>query len=88
MNDQDKINRAKYAEELKNNPLLAEAFTALKAGYFEKLTKVKKRFRYERELKQIHESMQNLIRLENYIDRCIAEARVVEEKAKRKALDI
>lgn len=88
MTDQDKINRAIQAKELKNNPLLNEAFTALKAGYFEKLTKVKKRFRYERELKQIHESMQNLIRLEAYIDRCIAEARVVEEKEKRKHLDI
>ena len=38
MTDQDKINRAKWAEDLKGNPLLNEIMTALKVGYFEQKT--------------------------------------------------
>lgn len=79
----------KWAEELKRNPLLNEAFTYIKAGHFEKLTKVKKRFRYERELKRIHDDMQALIRLENYIESVISQGKVVEDKKKRrKPVDI
>ena len=77
MKNQQKINKGQQAQALKENPLLAEVFTALKAGYFDKLTKVKKGDRYEAELTDIHESMQNLIRIEAYIDRCIGDAKVV-----------
>ena len=72
-----KINKGQQAQALRDNQLLVEVFTALKAGYFDKLTKVKKGERYEEELKDIHESMQNLIRIEAYIDRCIDGAKVV-----------
>jgi hypothetical protein len=75
--NQRKINKGQQAQALRDNPLLTEVFTALKAGYFDKLTKVKKGERYEEELKDIHESMQNLIRMEAYIDRCIGDAKVV-----------
>lgn len=59
------------------NPLLAEVFTALKAGYFDQLTQVKKGDGYQEKLANIHESMQNLIRIEAYIDRCIGAAKVI-----------
>tara|TARA_R110002074_G_scaffold121968_1_gene256512 strand:- start:29160 stop:29378 length:219 start_codon:yes stop_codon:yes gene_type:complete len=62
---------------LRSNPLLAEVFTALKAGYFDKLTKIKKGDGYQAELVEIHESMQNLTRIEAYIDRCIGDAKVI-----------
>lgn len=70
-----------WANELKRNPLLNEVFTALKAGYFDKMTKVKKSEGYESQLKDIHESMQNLIRLEAYIDKCIAQGRVLQKRS-------
>lgn len=89
MTDQDKINRAKWAEDLKGNPLLNEIMTALKVGYFEKLCKVKKGSGYEDELKDVHESMQNLIRFENYIDRCISAKKVVEQNQQaKKPIDV
>lgn len=75
--NQAKIAKGKHAEALRSNPLLNEIFTALKAGYFEKLTKVSKGEGYLEELASIHESMQNLTRIEAYIDRCIGDAKVV-----------
>lgn len=75
--NQIKINKGQQAEALRSNPLLAEVFTALKAGYFDKLSKVKKGDGYQSELVDIHESMQNLMRIEAYIDRCIGEAKVI-----------
>lgn len=75
--NQQKINKAKFAEELKANPLLNEVFTALKAGYVDKLVKVKKGEGYQEQLVSVHESMQNLLLIEAYIDRCIGEAKVV-----------
>lgn len=71
------MNRAAHAQALRDNPFFAEIFTALKAGYFDKLTKVKKGDGYEQELVSIHESMSNLTIIEAYIDRCIGEAKVI-----------
>lgn len=68
---------------MRSNPLLAEVFTALKAGYFDKLTKVKKGSEYQAELIDIHESMQNLMRIEAYIDRCIGDAKVIVNENKQ-----
>lgn len=56
--------------------------TELKALYFDKLTKVKKSSQndYLGELADIHDSMQNLIRIEAYIEKCIAAGKVVRNK--------
>ena len=81
--NQNKITKGQQAEALRSNPLLAEVFTALKAGYFDKLTKVNKGDGYLEELANIHESMQNLTRIEAYIDRCIGEAKVVVNDSKQ-----
>lgn len=86
MSDQEKKNKAIQANQLKENPLLNEIFVSLKASYLEKLTKVKKGRHYEDELKDIHDSLQNLIRIEAYIDRCITSGRVVDIEQKRKGL--
>lgn len=83
MNDQDKINRAKYADDLKRNPLLQEALTAMKAACFEEFRSTKKRWRFERKLKETWETMKAMERFERYIDRCVAEGKVVEEKKQR-----
>lgn len=81
------MNKAKWAEDLKANPLLNEVFTALKAGYFEKLIKVSKGDGYEDQLKDIHESMQNLTRIENYITRCINNSKVVLDRNDKPDVD-
>lgn len=63
--------------------------TELKALYFDKLTKVKKSSQdnYLGELADIHDSMQNLIRIEAYIDKCISAGKVVRNKEQRPAVD-
>lgn len=88
MTPQQKLDRMHHANQLKANPVLAEVFTYLKAGYFEKLAKVKKGRGYEEDLKDIHESMQNLIRIENYIDRCVAEGKAVQAKKGKGPIDV
>lgn len=73
------------AQALKENLLFREIMTELKAMYFEKLTKVKKDSsdNYLLELSDIHDSMQNLTRIESYIDRCIVAGKVVRNKGQR-----
>lgn len=85
--NQEKITKGKQAQELRSNPLLIEVFTALKAGYFDKLIKIKKGDDYERELKDVHESMQNLLRIEAYIDRCISGSKVVKNNLNQPDVD-
>lgn len=83
MNDQDKRNRAVYARELQANPFLSEIFITLKAKYLQKLTAIKKGKSYEKELCDVHDSLQNLQRLEAFIDRCVADGKIVDEKERR-----
>lgn len=83
---QEKITKGAQAQELRSNPLLNEVFTALKAGYFDKLTKIKKGDNYDRDLRYVHESMQNLQLIEAYIDRCISNSKVVMNE--RNKIDI
>jgi hypothetical protein len=83
---QDKITKGKQAQELLSNPLFNEIFTAIKAGYFEKLINIKKGDDYARDLKDVHESMQNLRMIEAYIDRCISSEKVVMNE--RNKIDI
>ena len=84
MTDQDKRNKAVYAKELQANPLMNEIFLALKYKYLSKLTKITKGKHYEKRLADVHDSLQNLQRLEAYIERCVADGKVVEEKERRK----
>jgi hypothetical protein len=85
--NQEKITKGNQAQELRSNPFLSEVFTALKAGYFDKLIKIKKGDDYERELKDVHESMQNLLRIEAYIDRCISGSKVVKNNLNQPDVD-
>lgn len=80
--EQEIRNAAEYARQLKENPLLASMFTYLKASYVEKLTKIKKGKHYEAQLTDVHDSLQNLMRIEGYIQKCINDGKVLEAKAK------
>ena len=82
--EQQDLNNAKYAKDLRDNPLMQAMFTYLKASYVDKLTKIKKGPHYEAQLTDVHDSLQNLARIEGYIQKCINDGRIVEEKQVRK----
>ena len=82
--EQNAINRMTDAKSLANSPLLNEIFVALEAGYVDKLSKVKKGRGYLDELAEIHDSLQNLKRMQGYIQDCINKGKVVEEKQRKR----
>ena len=82
--EQSELNNAKHAKDLRDNPLMQSMFSYLKASYIDKLTRVKKGRHYEAELKDIHDSLQNLARIEGYIEKCISSGRIIEERRSRK----
>lgn len=82
--EQEATNNAVHAKALRDNPLLNQVFVALKAGYVEKLTKIKKGKHYEAQLKDVHDSLQNLMRIEGYIQKCIDDGKVVEERQRKR----
>lgn len=85
--EQQDLNNAKYAKDLRDNPLMQSMFTYLKASYIEKLTKVKKGKHYEAQLKDIHDSLQNLARIEGYIAKCINDGKIVEDKQSKRGFN-
>lgn len=76
---QEKKNRAADAQQLKDNPILKEAFIALKGAHIEAFSKVRKDDNYIENLKNVHDDMAALQRLERYIDRVITEGRLTEK---------
>jgi hypothetical protein len=82
--EQQQINDAVYAKQLRDNPLMQSMFVYLKAGYVDKLTKIKKGRHYEAQLKDIHDSLQNLARIEGYFQKCIDDGKVVQDKQKKR----
>lgn len=85
--NQQALNRAKQAQELQDNPLLREVFITLQGMYFDKLVKLKKSEGYESELKDIHESMQNLNKIEAYIDRCVKHGKVIVDANNKPSIE-
>ena len=82
--EQQDINNALYAKQLRDNPLMQSMFTYLKASYVDKLTKIRKGKHYEAQLADVHDSLQNLARIEGYIQRCIDAGSIVEDKQKKR----
>lgn len=82
--EQEALNMAKHAKDLRDNPLMEAMFLQLRSGYMEKFTKIKKDANYVQELKDVHDSFQNLIRIEGYMQKCIADGKVVEDRQFRR----
>jgi hypothetical protein len=78
--EQAKTNNAAAAKELQDNAFFSQMMVVLKGSYIEKLTRIKKGKHYEAQLKDVHDSLQNLSRIEGYIEKCIIDGRFVEEK--------
>jgi len=68
MNKNEKLQRAELARQIKDNPLYNEALMQIRSAYVRALSNVKKCEGYENDLMQIHDSLQNLDRLERVID--------------------
>ena len=83
MNDNEKVSRAELARQIKDNPLYREAFTAVRAAMVESLGKIKKGRGYEEDLKRVHDTLQNLDRVESVIDRYFDDGKVVQHKRSR-----
>jgi hypothetical protein len=85
--EQEQINDAEDAKRLKENPFFNKMLVTLKAGYVEKLTKIKKGKHYEAELKDVHDSLQNLMRIEGFIEKTISDGRIVMDKRTKRSLN-
>lgn len=84
--EQHDINRAADAKAIRGNQFFNEIMVALKAGYVEKLTSIKKGRHYEAELKDVHDSLQNLMRIEGYISKCISDGNIAQDKKSKREL--
>lgn len=82
--EQEQINDAADAKRLRENPFLNKMFVTLKAGYLEKLTKIKKGKHYEEQLKDVHDSLQNLMRIEGLLEKAITDGKIVEDKRNKR----
>lgn len=85
MTNQEVINRSELARQILDNPVHQQAFTQVRAALFESLGKVKKGRGYEQELKDIHDTMQNLDRLERIIKSAYTDGKVILDKKNRLA---
>lgn len=84
--EQAQVNDAVYAKALKENPFFQKLMITLKAQNFERIGKIRKGKDYEKELKDEHDTLQNLMRIENTIEKAIADGKITEEKRKRRSL--
>lgn len=82
--EQEQMNDAADAKRIAENPFFNKMIVSLKAGYVEKLTKIKKGRHYEAELKDVHDSLQNLMRIEGVLARSIADGKIVEDKRNKR----
>ena len=82
--EQESINMAANAKALKDNPLMEAMFLHLRSGYVDKFTQIKKGEGYEQELKDVHDSMQNLIRIEGFMQKCISDGKIVQDRQNKR----
>ena len=82
---QEKINRAALAKQVKENPVYQAALMEIRASIYRSLEAIKKDRHYEIRLKDAHDTLQNLGRLETVIDRFFDIGKVVIDQQKRKA---
>ena len=84
--EQQDINRAQQAKLLKENAFFNEMMITLKAGYVEKLTKIKKGRGYEEDLKQVHDGLRNLGAIEGFMAKCINDGKIAVDKRSKREL--
>lgn len=84
MNEHDQYkaqSRAKYAQDLKDNPVWREAWTMLRATMVDKVQKLKADD--TNGLVEVKRTLDNLNRLEKVIDKYIETGKIVEERQSR-----
>ena len=76
MSDQDqrdreeqKVRFGESARQVKENQAYLQAWAVIRGSLYQELETLKKGFRYEKKLKDIHDSLQNLNKLESTINR-------------------
>ena len=89
MSDQDKLDReeqkvrfGELARQVKENGAYVSAWQVRRGQLVDELAKLKKGFRYEKKLKDIHDSLQNLDKLEAQIDQYYKTGKMVVSKRK------
>ena len=82
--EQHDINLAEHAKALRDNPFFQRMMLEMKAGYVDKLTKIKKGPWYERKLKDVHDSLQNLAMIEGLMLKAINDGKIAEGKRKQR----
>ena len=81
--DAAKLQKAELARQILENPLYQEGFTAIRAAYIEALSNIKKGRHYEMQLKDIHDSLQNLNRIEHVMESYYKAGKVVLNKKRK-----
>jgi len=89
MIDQDQLDREEQkvrfgesARQVKENQAYVSAWQIRRGQLVQELSQLKKGFRYEKKLKDIHDSLQNLDRLETMINRYYETGKMVANKRK------
>ena len=78
--EQEALNMAVHARELKDNPFMEAMFLSLRSSYVEKFTKIKKDANYVQDLKDVHDSLQNLARIEGFMIKCINDGKIIKDR--------
>ena len=91
MSDQDKadreqtqLNDAKYAKAVRDNPFYQKMIVTLRAQNIERIGKIRKGKHYEAQLKDEHDTLQNLQRLANVIEHALNDGKIVEDKQRKR----
>lgn len=80
--DQAKLVLAELARQVKENEAYQRAWMTIRGSLVQEMTVLKKGKHYEAKLKDIHDSLQNLDRLESTINRYYETGKVVAAKRK------
>ena len=89
MSDQDRLDREEQkvrfgeaARQVKENQAYLQAWAVIRGSLVQELTVLKKGKHYEAKLKDLHDSLQNLDRLESQINRFYEAGKLVVSKRK------
>lgn len=81
MSDQQDLNRAELARQVKENSVYQQAFTMLRADIFEKFSKSKTDD--TEALQEMNRTLKNLDRLEKVLNHAMDTGKLIQEKRKR-----
>ena len=82
--EQEQINDALFAAQVRDNPFWQKMMLTLRAQNIERIGKIRKGKHYEAQLKDEHDTLQNLQRLENMISKALDDGKIVKDKQQRR----